>query len=766
MEWLFGKIIEWWAHPSIAAKVAVIVGVATLASMVFGALVKSYKAIRWCLRWCRDWHARQRLEGLTAGEPLPTPHFTGREEEKKLLAILLENHHVCAVEGPPLIGKSWLISEVIKSSGMAERCIFIELKPKSGLSALLFAINAGLVRLGCDDFDGICRSDDQTPTEKAQGLRPLLVAGNWVIVLDAYERARDGTEIDLTVQSWQGAIGSSRVMLGTRRKPNWVDDEAVVNVRPMQADEMAAPCETLGLQPGEAEEVCGKLAGLPGAVGVFRGLLERKKERAAMRLVGSKPEKLGRSLFDAAFKAAPQSAREVWMVASWFPQPLTREAAFAICGEQVFSDGVSLLKRWTVLTEGSERLDLHAWATRTGKRAMRWMALPWRGSKRWAWGQQAARFYAAFAEEKADDRDAIEAELENILAAARLAFEYGEWNSLWAMGDALDDPLDYAGRWTAREELLRLGYEGAGRAGDRQKRGDFAHNLAMGVQKRGQLERAEPLYRESLAVQQEAGEKRKEAITFHQLGMVAQDRGKLEEAEDLYRQSLEIAREVGDRSGEAYSLGQLGTLALSRGDLDVAEERYKEVQRVAGEMGDQPSEAISLHQLGTVAQDRGELEEAEGLYTQARDAFVEIGERRSEAAVLHQLGMVAQDRGKLEEAENLYRQSLEIKREVGHRPGEAKTLHNLGGIAQARRKLEEAEDWYKQSLEMKREVGDRPGEALTLWAMALLAEAQGDLGLAVERMEKAAGMMEEMGLGEAGQARGDLERLRRRLEEG
>ena len=50
--------------------------------------------------------------------------------------------------------------------------------------------------------------------------------------------------------------------------------------------------------------------------------------------------------------------------------------------------------------------------------------------------------------------------------------------------------------------------------------------------------------------------------------------------------------------------------------------------------------------------------------------------------------------------------------------------------------------------------------------MTLLAEEQGDLRLAVERMEKAAGMMEEMGLREAERVREDLERLRGRLEEG
>jgi len=805
MDWLFTKIIEWWAHPRITAKLEVILVFAGAASLLGAGLLKFYRAVRWCIRWCWDWHRRQPLEGLTAGEPLATPHFTGREEERKLLATLIENQHVCAVEGPPLIGKSWLISEVIKSDGLQDRCIFIELKRKSGLSALLFAINAGLVRLGCHDFDGVCRRDDLTPDQKAQELRPLLVAGKWLIVLDAYERVEAGGEIDQTIENWSKGIGTSHVVLGSRRNPSWLAAGAFLDMPAMAAEQMNTLSRRLGLTQAEAGEVCGKLAGLPGAAGLFRGILEQKGAAAARKLVGKKAEKLGRTLFDAAFSAAPQAARDVWMVASWFPQPLTREAVFAICGEDAFKEGVSLLERWTVLTEGSERLDLHAWATRTGKSALRWMALPWRGSKRRTWGRQAARVYVVLAGAKRDDRDAIEAELENVLAAARLAFEYREWEALWGMGYALDDPLDYAGRWTAREELLRLCAEGGRKSGDKRARAAFTQNLGIMLQQRGRLEEAEALYRESLTLRRELGNRQLEAQTLHQLGRMAELRGNLDQAEDWYNQSLEIEREVGDRPGEARTLHQLGRVAEDRGKLEEAEDFYRQSLEIEREVGDRPGEAktrhalamvaqrrgdleraaaeceeclhlyrdlgmrpeeaMALHMKGMLAQERGRLEEAEDWYKRSLAIEREVGDRPSEARTLHQLGMVAQWREKLEEAEDLYQQSLEIEREVGNRRGVAQSLHQLGMLAQGRGKLEEAEDFYKQSLEIKREVGDRRGEAQTLAQMALLAEEQGDVGLAVERMEQAVGMMEGMGLGEAGRAGGELERLRKRLEE-
>ncbi len=83
----------------------------------------------------------------------------------------------------------------------------------------------------------------------------------------------------------------------------------------------------------------------------------------------------------------------------------------------------------------------------------------------------------------------------------------------------------------------------------------------------------------------------------------------------------------------------------------------------------------------------------------------------------------------------------------------------------ARGRVEQAEQLYWQSLRVEREVGARPGEALTLAQMALLAEDQGRLAPAVERMQQALAMLEEMGMRQKEQARQDLERMRQRLAE-
>ncbi len=179
---------ELWRDLSVAERLGVVAAIVTLL-LPWAALLKRF--CKGVALICRAVAARRRLapqKGLTADDPPPTSRFTGREEQMQLLASLVEAHPVVAVTGPPLIGKSWLISETVRTRGKLDRCIFIQLKPKRDLSALLFAVNAGLVRRECDDFQELCRRVDHTPGERAEELRRILQTGDWLLILDAYER--------------------------------------------------------------------------------------------------------------------------------------------------------------------------------------------------------------------------------------------------------------------------------------------------------------------------------------------------------------------------------------------------------------------------------------------------------------------------------------------------------------------------------------------------------------------------------------------------
>jgi tetratricopeptide (TPR) repeat protein len=519
----------------------------------------------------------------------------------------------------------------------------------------------------------------------------------------------------------QQSLEGSVLVIGSRVLPKWAERSAELPVGAMEEEAGKQLAAAAGLPDADCSRLYRAVGGLPGALKVGGALaLERGVDAVTKDLKGT-AEQIGEELLGDVFAASGEPAQKLWTGLCLLPAPVTREAAQAICQEESFDAAWAELVRRKLMEPGAERAELHPLARAIGQATLSRMS-EWSRQCR----QHIARFYADSAESIGADRAALDAELENLLAAARLAYEAQEWEALWAMGYSLNTALNYAGRWAAREGLLRLCHEGAQEAHNGRHEAGFGHNLAVLLQNRGQLDEAERLFQQSLEIEREVGGRPGEAISLHQLGMVAQDRGELDEAERLYQQSLQIEQEVGDRPGEAKT----------------------------------------LHPLGRVAQDRGELDEAERLYQQSLQIKREVGGRPGEAIPLHQLGRVAQDRGELDEAERLYQQSLQIKREVGDRPGEAISLHQLGMVAQDRGRLDEAECLYQQSLEIARKVGNRPGEAISLAQLALIAEQRGDLRLAVERMQEASAMLAEMGLADKERAAQDLEHLRRRLAEG
>jgi len=109
-------------------------------------------------------------------------------------------------------------------------------------------------------------------------------------------------------------------------------------------------------------------------------------------------------------------------------------------------------------------------------------------------------------------------------------------------------------------------------------------------------------------------------------------RGEYEKAQELYQETLNISKELGDRSGIAKSLHQLGNIAYLRGEYEKAQELYQENLKIKKELGDRSGIAISLHQLGIIAQERGEYAQAVKLVAQAFAIFSELGSPEAEIA--------------------------------------------------------------------------------------------------------------------------------------
>ena len=115
------------------------------------------------------------------------------------------------------------------------------------------------------------------------------------------------------------------------------------------------------------------------------------------------------------------------------------------------------------------------------------------------------------------------------------------------------------------------------------------------------LERAQALYSESLAIRQEHGDDWGTAISYSHLAALSQRRRDTVAARGLFERALSLSRAVGDTTGVATHLLSLGHLDMDRHDRAAAEHRFAESLRLFRELGNHGGIASALEGMARLA---------------------------------------------------------------------------------------------------------------------------------------------------------------------
>lgn len=401
----------------------------------------------------------------------------------------------------------------------------------------------------------------------------------------------------------------------------------------------------------------------------------------------------------------------------------------------------------------------------------------------WLHAESAGRLIAAGAREEGDSAwgDAI--------AAASMAAPPASTMAVVQLYDSWASALEQVGeREVARSRLE----EGLKVAGDGSlARAGLLTRLGVMSRRLGDLDRAEELFREGIAIREAAApDSLLVARSLYDLLLLARGRGDLAAAESAGNRALEI-QESDDAGSVATAMtrGTLGQVALQRGNFDLAGDRFLaayETMRVlaagtrehgtavtnlgmlARRSGDAETamarftEALSifeklkhesdavamlLNNIGVVAYDYGDLAASEEHLTRALALHERTAPDSLDIALyLDNLAGIAQERGDLTRSEQLHRRALATREAKA--PGSlevATTLANLGDVLHQRGDMERARIYYERALEIQR--SQAPGsleEAATLSDLGILAERQGDLELAESRHRQSLSMRERL----------------------
>jgi non-specific serine/threonine protein kinase len=166
-------------------------------------------------------------------------------------------------------------------------------------------------------------------------------------------------------------------------------------------------------------------------------------------------------------------------------------------------------------------------------------------------------------------------------------------------------------------------------------------------------------------------------------GMIAWARGEVDCADDLLQQSLALWQSFGDGARVALSLHYLGLVAWQRGDFRTMAARAEASLAAATAAGDEVGTAVARVTLGRALLRLGESDRARQALEQALDRFRALGITRGTAWALAHLAEIAQLEHDRRRAIELHLGALSAYRELGDTWGIGEEVPALASLVAA-----------------------------------------------------------------------------------
>lgn len=215
---------------------------------------------------------------------------------------------------------------------------------------------------------------------------------------------------------------------------------------------------------------------------------------------------------------------------------------------------------------------------------------------------------------------------------------------------------------------------------------------------------------------------------LNSLAVVERQRGAMDKAEALYRESLAVRRSLYDRAHPdiATVLLNLGGVLMMQGRFDEAEPLMRESVAMHEEIykGEHANQAIAIDRLGMLQYNRGKYDDAKTLLNQAREIFLRtVGPGHPFTATnASNLGNVLLDMKLLPEGEAVLREAIESFAKFGRDPGSLTIAQcNLADAVADQGRPEEALPIIEKSLAKRKELF--PNDPLG-WAQAGMTHAR------------------------------------------
>jgi len=242
----------------------------------------------------------------------------------------------------------------------------------------------------------------------------------------------------------------------------------------------------------------------------------------------------------------------------------------------------------------------------------------------------------------------------------------------------------------------------------------------------GDLERAEALCKQSLALYRSVKDSRGMAWSLYHLGVAAYTKGDETLARSLLEECRECAEETGDNRSLAYLLLFQGMAAIERGDYTAARPPLEESLALLQEMSNSEDIVWSFFHLARVLFAQGEQTRAQALVEEGLARARQTNYQFASAAGSYLRGRFAFDLGDMTAAQSSLEESLAFYRNFREQHRAAHVLSYLARIALIQGHETEARALCEKSVALFRLADDTEGIVYCLQGFGGTVARQGN----------------------------------------
>jgi tetratricopeptide (TPR) repeat protein len=290
------------------------------------------------------------------------------------------------------------------------------------------------------------------------------------------------------------------------------------------------------------------------------------------------------------------------------------------------------------------------------------------------------------------------------------------------------------------------------------------NNEAYFFDMKGELDKALPLYKQSLNIRREIKDQSGVGQSLNNIADLYQSQGNIEFAIEYFKQSLEIRELIKEEEGIAQSLLNLGYLYDKLGDFTKALNYFQRSLKIYEKLKDWDGISRSLINIGIIyANNLDEVEKSIEYYRRCIHIQQKQGNKGLEAYAIDNIGgahkKIAEKYAQKKESNSLvvlrtdsalfyFNMSLKIRKAIDDKKGIANTLNNIGELYQTIGKYEDAEAHLNEALIIRKQLNNKNDIAFSLTNLAALNYRLGKIDLAKKYADEALAIATELGFPE------------------